>query len=215
MASAPIARLKVAETWFDKGGNIVGGRRRHAGQAARGGRGRHDHDQTPLNAKMNSNSWNFSHANGTVKPKTRQQARRFGEGRRGAGSRRSSYGILSNLTSRHARALSARPRCGTASSGPARRRVRRRPRFTILNDEGGPVDPRTDDFHREAGRRPASHEHRHDDFLPEVHGRPRALARRAARQRLPTRPPSAPSPDAPSSILAVRPLSIERMGAGV
>ena len=23
---------------------------------------------TPFNAKMNSNSWNFSHANGTVKP---------------------------------------------------------------------------------------------------------------------------------------------------
>ena len=36
MASAPIARLKIAETWFDKGGNIVGAGEAHAGQAARG-----------------------------------------------------------------------------------------------------------------------------------------------------------------------------------
>ena len=42
--AAPIARLKIAETWFDKGGNIVAAGRGHAGQAAGAGRRRHDHD---------------------------------------------------------------------------------------------------------------------------------------------------------------------------
>jgi hypothetical protein len=69
MASAPLARLKIAETWFDTKQNIVA-----AGEGTLDkplGPGAVDTVviQTPWTAKMNGNSWSFSHANGTVKPK--------------------------------------------------------------------------------------------------------------------------------------------------
>jgi hypothetical protein len=69
MASAPIARLKVAETWFDKGGNIVGAGEGTLDKPLAAGAVDTVTIQTQWTAKMNSNSWNFSHANGTIKPK--------------------------------------------------------------------------------------------------------------------------------------------------
>jgi hypothetical protein len=69
MASGPVARLKIAETWFDKGGNIVGAGEGTLEKPLAPGAVETVTIQTPWTAKMNSNSWNFSHANGTVKPK--------------------------------------------------------------------------------------------------------------------------------------------------
>jgi hypothetical protein len=69
MASGPLARLKVAETWFDKGGQIVGAGEATLDKPLAPGAVDTITIQTPWTAKMNGNSWNFSHANGTVKPK--------------------------------------------------------------------------------------------------------------------------------------------------
>ena len=69
MASAPLARLKISETWFDKGGQIVGAGEGTLEKPLPAGGVDTVTITTPWTAKMNSNSWNFSHANGTVKPK--------------------------------------------------------------------------------------------------------------------------------------------------
>jgi hypothetical protein len=63
----PVARLTVTETWYDKSGAIVAG-----GKGVVNGLLQPDEVQTIVistsyNAKMNSNNWNFAHANGTVK----------------------------------------------------------------------------------------------------------------------------------------------------
>jgi hypothetical protein len=65
----PIARLTVAETWFDKGGTIVAGGQGYLEKMIEPGGVETVTIQTPWNAKMNGNSWNFTHANGTVKPR--------------------------------------------------------------------------------------------------------------------------------------------------
>jgi hypothetical protein len=64
----PVARLQISETWYDKAGAVVAG-----GKGVINALIQPDEVQTivistPYNAKMNSNNWNFSHANGTVKP---------------------------------------------------------------------------------------------------------------------------------------------------
>ena len=69
LSSGPIARLKIAETWFDKAGNIVGGGEGTLEKPLAPGAVDTVTIQTPWTAKMNGNSCNFSHANGTVKPK--------------------------------------------------------------------------------------------------------------------------------------------------
>ena len=69
LASGPIARLTIDETWFDKGGNIVGGSKGTLAQMLAPGAVDTLTIQTPWNAKMNGNSWFFSHANGAVKAK--------------------------------------------------------------------------------------------------------------------------------------------------
>jgi hypothetical protein len=69
MASAPLARLKIAETWFDKGGNIVAAGESTLPKPLAAGAVDTITIETPWTAKMNGNSWNFSHANGLVKPK--------------------------------------------------------------------------------------------------------------------------------------------------
>ncbi len=69
MSAAPLARLKIAETWFDKGGNIVGGGEATLDKPLGVGAVETITIQTPWSAKMNGNGYNFSHANGTVKPK--------------------------------------------------------------------------------------------------------------------------------------------------
>src|SRR5260221_654463 len=69
MASAPLARLKIAETWFDKAGNIVAAGENTLVKPLGTGMVDTITIETPWTAKMNGNSWNFSHANGLVKPK--------------------------------------------------------------------------------------------------------------------------------------------------
>jgi hypothetical protein len=68
MSKAPIARLTVDETWYDDKGVVV-----------TGGKGTipllQPDEVKPMriesgwNPKMKANNWNFSHPNGTVKPK--------------------------------------------------------------------------------------------------------------------------------------------------
>ena len=66
-ANGPLLRLTVDETWYDdKGGLVTGGKgivnRLEPGEVAT------VKIETPFNAKMKANNYNFSHANGTVKP---------------------------------------------------------------------------------------------------------------------------------------------------
>jgi hypothetical protein len=65
----PIARLTVAETWFDKNGAIVGGGQGYLEKILEPGGIETITIQTQWNAKMNGNGYNFTHANGTVKPR--------------------------------------------------------------------------------------------------------------------------------------------------
>ena len=68
-STGPIARLTIAETWFDKGGQIVAGGQGYLEKMLEPGSVDTVTIQTPWNAKMNGNSWNFTHANGTIKPR--------------------------------------------------------------------------------------------------------------------------------------------------
>jgi hypothetical protein len=66
-APGPILRLTVDETWYDdKGGLVTGGKgvinRLESGEVGT------IKIETPYNAKMKANNYNFSHANGQVKP---------------------------------------------------------------------------------------------------------------------------------------------------
>ena len=66
-ANAPLLRLTVDETWYDKAGGLVTGgkgvvNRLEPGEVAV------VKIETPYDAKMSANNYNFSHANGTVKP---------------------------------------------------------------------------------------------------------------------------------------------------
>lgn len=68
LSAGPIARLQVDETWYDKAGGIIA-----TGRGVINGMLQPNEIQTitidtPYNAKMNSNNWNFKHANGNVKP---------------------------------------------------------------------------------------------------------------------------------------------------
>ena len=67
-SSAPIAHLTVAETWFDKAQAPVATSQGSLDKPLNPGAVDTVTIQTPWNAKMNGNSWQFSHANGTVKP---------------------------------------------------------------------------------------------------------------------------------------------------
>jgi hypothetical protein len=66
-SSAPIARLKIAETWYDKGGAIVAGSNGLINGLLQPGEIQTITIETPYNPKMSSPAWNFTHANGTVK----------------------------------------------------------------------------------------------------------------------------------------------------
>jgi len=65
--NAPILRLTIDETWYDKAGGLVTGGK---GVVTRlePGEVQTVKIETPYNAKMAANNYNFSHANGTVKP---------------------------------------------------------------------------------------------------------------------------------------------------
>jgi hypothetical protein len=66
--ASPIARLQVAETWYDGAGAIIAGGRGVINGLLQPGEVQTITIETPYNAKMKSNNWNFTHANGTVKP---------------------------------------------------------------------------------------------------------------------------------------------------
>lgn len=65
---APIPRLTIAETWYDKGGAIAVGSKGMVQGLLQPGEVQTVIITTPWTAKMNSNNYNFSHANGAVKP---------------------------------------------------------------------------------------------------------------------------------------------------
>jgi hypothetical protein len=68
ISQAPIARLRIDEVWYEKGGSVL-----TAGRGVINGVLQPQEIQTvtidtPWKAGMNSNNYQFSHANGTVKP---------------------------------------------------------------------------------------------------------------------------------------------------
>jgi hypothetical protein len=67
ISQAPIARLAVTETWYDKGGTVVASSRGAINGLLQPQEIQTITIDTPYNAKMSSNNWNFTHANGTVK----------------------------------------------------------------------------------------------------------------------------------------------------
>jgi hypothetical protein len=68
LSAGPIGRLKVEETWFDKAQSPVATSQGVLDKMLEPGAVETLTIQTPWTAKMNGNSWQFSHANGTVKP---------------------------------------------------------------------------------------------------------------------------------------------------
>jgi len=66
-APGPILRLTVDETWYDAGGGLVTGGKGVINRLEPGEVGTIK-IETPYNAKMKANNYNFSHANGPVKP---------------------------------------------------------------------------------------------------------------------------------------------------
>ena len=67
-SNAPIPRLTIDETWYGKDNQIVAGGKGFINGLLQPGEIRTIEIQTPYNAKMSSNQYMFSHANGSVKP---------------------------------------------------------------------------------------------------------------------------------------------------
>jgi len=65
--NAPLLRLTIDETWYDKAGGLVTGGKGVLNRLEPGEVGTVK-IETPYNAKMSANNYNFSHANGQVKP---------------------------------------------------------------------------------------------------------------------------------------------------
>ena len=65
----PIPRLKVAETWFDKDGNMIPGAEASINGLLQPNQVETLELRTPVNLKMLQSQLQFSHANGTIKPK--------------------------------------------------------------------------------------------------------------------------------------------------
>jgi hypothetical protein len=66
-APGPLLRLTVDETWYDAAGGLVTGGKGVINRLESGEVGTIK-IETPYNAKMKANNYNFSHANGAVKP---------------------------------------------------------------------------------------------------------------------------------------------------
>ena len=66
--NAPLLRLTIDETWYDKAGGLVTGGKGVIARLEPGEVGTVK-IETPFNAKMSANNYNFAHANGTVKPR--------------------------------------------------------------------------------------------------------------------------------------------------
>ena len=65
-SSAPIPRLRIAETWYDKDGNMIPGGDAVINGLLQPGEIATLEIRTPVNAKMAQSMLQFSHANGTV-----------------------------------------------------------------------------------------------------------------------------------------------------
>jgi len=65
----PLAGFRLEESWSDKSGNLAGGDVYRHPRPLMAGEVITVTLSTPYNARMTSNSWNFVHANGNVKPK--------------------------------------------------------------------------------------------------------------------------------------------------
>ena len=65
----PLAGFRLEESWSDKTGNLAGGDVYRHPKPFMPGEVITVTLTTPFNARMSSNSYNFVHANGTVKPK--------------------------------------------------------------------------------------------------------------------------------------------------
>jgi hypothetical protein len=68
-SALPIAGFRLEESWADKGGNLAGGDVYRHPKPFMPGEVITVTLTTPANARMTSNSLNFVHANGTVKPR--------------------------------------------------------------------------------------------------------------------------------------------------
>lgn len=68
MSNAPIARLMIDETWYDKGGATVVGGKGFINGLLKPGEVQTITIETQYNKSMSVNNWNFTHANGAVKP---------------------------------------------------------------------------------------------------------------------------------------------------
>ena len=66
---APIARLTITQTWFDKAGAVIGGGKGVADGLLQPGEIQKIVIESPKKETYNSDSFNFTHANGAVKPK--------------------------------------------------------------------------------------------------------------------------------------------------
>jgi hypothetical protein len=64
----PIARLTIDETWYDKSGATVTGSKGIVNGLLQPGEVQTIVIETPFNPKMSANNYNFTHANGSVKP---------------------------------------------------------------------------------------------------------------------------------------------------
>ena len=68
-STGPIAGFRIEESWADKTGNLAGGDVYRHPKPFMPGEVINVTLTSPANARMTSNSFNFIHANGTVKPK--------------------------------------------------------------------------------------------------------------------------------------------------
>jgi|RhiMetdeSRZDD1v2_1073273.scaffolds.fasta_scaffold69714_4 hypothetical protein len=68
-STGPIAGFRIEESWADKTGNLAGGDVYRHPKPFMPGEVIQVTMTTPSNPRMTSNSFNFVHANGTVKPK--------------------------------------------------------------------------------------------------------------------------------------------------
>ena len=66
-APGPLLRLTVDETWYDAAGGLVTGGKGVINRLESGEVGTIK-IETPYNPKMKANNYNFTHANGTIKP---------------------------------------------------------------------------------------------------------------------------------------------------
>jgi hypothetical protein len=66
MSAAPIARLKITETWYDKEGNTIPGGEAVINGLLQAGEVQTMEIRTPVNLKMAQSKMQFTHANGPV-----------------------------------------------------------------------------------------------------------------------------------------------------